>query len=50
MGLPITIDLSDPIYEGRVVQRENGEIWVKDAKTNEWVAPKDQNTIIIKSL
>jgi hypothetical protein len=50
MGLPITIDLSDPIYEGKVVQRENGEIWVKDAKTNEWVAPKDQNTIIIKSL
>jgi hypothetical protein len=50
LGLPIIVDLSSPFYEGRVVQTENGEIWVKDIKTNEWVAPKDQNTIIIKNL
>ena len=50
LGLPIVVDLSSPFYEGKVVQRENGEIWVKDIKTDKWVAPKDQNTIIIKSL
>lgn len=50
LGLPIVVDLSSPFYEGRVVQTENGEIWVKDIKTDEWVAPKDQNTIIIKNL
>jgi len=48
MGLPIEIDLSDPVYSDSIAQDENGTIYVKT--DGEWRTPSDQNSIVIKNL